>query len=139
VNQPHDRDDQSTEDELREDERKIREDERRVREDARRLREDERELRQDERALREDEEALRGEDAGPFSVIFNKTNVVVLPRRIMTGLQIKAAAIEQGVKIKEDFVLSVVRKGKWDIVGDRDEVRIHEGQKFAAVAPDDNS
>ena len=65
---------------------------------------------------------------------------VTLPGPKATGLQVKEAAIAQGVNIQLDFVLSEEfgeRRSK--IVGDTDEVTLHPGQHFTAVAPDDNS
>lgn len=58
-----------------------------------------------------------------------------------TGRQIKEAAISQGVKIDLGFVLSVEKgnSGHTQVVGDNDEVTVHNGLRFVAVAPDDNS
>lgn len=57
-----------------------------------------------------------------------------------TGLQIKEAAIAQGVKIQISFQLSEkLGDHKTKVIGDTDTVTLHEGQAFAAVADDDNS
>jgi len=56
-----------------------------------------------------------------------------------TGAAVKAAAIAQGVAIQPDFALFRVRDHELDPVGDADVVQIKEGEKFRAVAPDDNS
>ena len=64
---------------------------------------------------------------------------VELPRREVTGLEIKQAAIRQGVEIELNFALSVKRGDRYQPVGDDEPVRPHEGEKFLAVAPDDNS
>ena len=57
-----------------------------------------------------------------------------------TGLAIKRAAIDDGVKIELDFHLSVLRSdGKEDPVGDDESVDVSEGLKFFAVDGDDNS
>ncbi len=64
---------------------------------------------------------------------------VELPERVMTGLEIKEAAIAQGVEIARDFQLSVKRGDRYDVVGDTDEVHVREREDFLAVAPDDNS
>jgi hypothetical protein len=57
-----------------------------------------------------------------------------------TGLQIKKAAIDQGVNIKIDFVLSLeIGDRKTKVIGDNDEITVHPHAKFVAVAPDDNS
>jgi hypothetical protein len=65
---------------------------------------------------------------------------VVLDEKVMTGLEIKQAAIAQGVQIQPDFVLQLQRpNGEYDVIGDRDEVRVHKGMDFTCIAPDDNS
>lgn len=60
--------------------------------------------------------------------------------KVLTGLEIKQAAIAQGVGIEVDFVLSELREhGPARIVGDSDEVKVTKHSKFTAVAGDDNS
>ncbi|HWO59384.1 MAG TPA: multiubiquitin domain-containing protein [Umezawaea sp.] len=71
-------------------------------------------------------------------VTVNRQQVVLDDRR-MTGLEIKRAAIAQGVTISENFQLSVKKGKHYDVVGDTDEVTVREHQEFLAVAPDDNS
>ncbi len=67
-------------------------------------------------------------------------NKVVVPERTLTGLEIKDAAIAQGVNIRRDFVLiHVLPNGKRDTVGDEDPVKVHNGSEFEAIADDDNS
>lgn len=57
-----------------------------------------------------------------------------------TGLDIKQAAIAQGVNIQVSFVLSEeLPNRKTRIVGDNDEVTVNKNSRFVAVAPDDNS
>jgi hypothetical protein len=57
-----------------------------------------------------------------------------------TGLEIKQAAIAQGVNIQLSFVLSEeLPNRKTKIIGDNDEVTVNKNSKFVAVAPDDNS
>jgi len=57
-----------------------------------------------------------------------------------TGLQIKEAAVEQGVSIQVDFVLSEVRgHDRRRVVGDDDLITVNKRSEFVAVAPDDNS
>ena len=57
-----------------------------------------------------------------------------------TGLAIKRAAIDDGVKIELDFHLSVLRDdGKEDPVDDDKSVEVCDGLKFFAVDGDDNS
>ena len=65
---------------------------------------------------------------------------VVLEGEWQTGISVKKAAIEQGVKIKEDFVLSIERGGgKTDLVGDDEKIKIHKDERFLAIENDDNS
>jgi hypothetical protein len=57
-----------------------------------------------------------------------------------TGLQIKQAAIAQGVQIELDFVLyELLPSGERKSVGDTDEVTVTKESTFTAVADDDNS
>jgi hypothetical protein len=57
-----------------------------------------------------------------------------------TGLQIKQAAIAQGVPIQVSFQLSEkLGDHRTRIVGDTDVVAVHEHAAFVAVAEDDNS
>lgn len=57
-----------------------------------------------------------------------------------TGLEIKQAAIAQGVKIELSFVLQEELPNRHTrIVGDHDEVTVTKHSRFVAVAPDDNS
>ena len=57
-----------------------------------------------------------------------------------SGLEIKQAAIEQGVGIKENFVLQQeMPNGTGKVIGDDDKVVIREHLSFTAIEPDDNS
>jgi hypothetical protein len=57
-----------------------------------------------------------------------------------TGLQIKEAAIAQGVNIHVNFVLEQeLANGSSKVIGDSDPVKLHEHLRFTAIAPDDNS
>jgi hypothetical protein len=64
---------------------------------------------------------------------------VDLPDREITGLEIKQDAIGQGVQIQLNFPLSVKVGDHYLPVDDDRQIRVHEGEKFLAVAPDDNS
>ena len=65
---------------------------------------------------------------------------VRLPGPRATGLQIKQAAVSQGVPIQIDFVLSEeIGDRKSRVIGDNDEIAISDRSRFIAVAPDDNS
>ena len=57
-----------------------------------------------------------------------------------SGLEIKQAAIKQGVGIKENFVLQQeMPNGTGKVIGDDDKVVIREYLSFTAIEPDDNS
>lgn len=65
---------------------------------------------------------------------------VTIEKKSMTGLEIKQAAIAQGVSIQESFVLQEeLPNGTSKIIGDSDIVHIHPHLRFTAIAPDDNS
>jgi hypothetical protein len=60
------------------------------------------------------------------------------PKR--TGLEIKEAAINQGVPIKLDFALSeLLANGGTRAVGNSDEVTVNAETRFTAIDVDDNS
>lgn len=63
---------------------------------------------------------------------------VVRPR--VTGLEIKEAAIAQGVPIQLDFVLSEeLGERRTRVIGDRDAVTVNKESRFLAIPNDDNS
>ena len=65
---------------------------------------------------------------------------VVLIGVKQTGASIKKSAIDDGVNIKEDFVLSIeLGDGKTKLVGDDEYIEVHDGQRFLAIENDDNS
>ena len=65
---------------------------------------------------------------------------VVLEGSKQTGSSIKKSAVEQGVNIQTDFVLSIERGGgKTDLIGDNESVVVHPGDRFLAIENDDNS
>jgi hypothetical protein len=65
---------------------------------------------------------------------------VKIERGRRTGLEIKQAAISQGVNIQLDFVLSLeTAGGHTKIIGDTDHVVVRKGQHFTAIDNDDNS
>lgn len=69
----------------------------------------------------------------------NRRQVTVSGPR-QTGLGIKQAALDQGVPIEVGFQLSEqLGPHQTRIVGDTDEVAVHKGSVFFAVAGDDNS
>lgn len=72
--------------------------------------------------------------------IFVNGRKVEMKDKVATGLEIKKAAIKQGVQIQENFILQEeLPNGSSRIVGDGDKVHLRSGLKFTAIAPDDNS
>lgn len=72
-------------------------------------------------------------------IIVNKKPVEMDTNRA-SGLQIKQAAITQGVQIEAEFQLFRLLGGdRRKLIGDTDEIELHKGEKFAATAGDDNS
>ena len=75
----------------------------------------------------------------PFEISVNN-KPVQMDEPLVTGLQIKETAIQQGVSIALDFQLAkVTDDGKQQIVGDTDKVDLGEFKTFVATAGDDNS
>ena len=65
---------------------------------------------------------------------------VRMTKEEVTGLEIKEAAIAQGVNIQPTFVLQQeLPNGSSKIIGDRDKVQLRKHSRFTAIAPDDNS
>ena len=57
-----------------------------------------------------------------------------------TGLEIKQAAIDQGVSIQTSFVLQLhLPNGSSKVIGDKDKIQLSEHLAFTAIAADDNS
>jgi hypothetical protein len=72
-------------------------------------------------------------------ITVNEQPVTVIGSKV-SGLQIKEAAIAQGVQIGLDFQLSEeLPNGRTRIVGDGDIVTVNKHSRFDAVAGDDNS
>ncbi len=77
--------------------------------------------------------------AHTVTVLVNERPVVFHQHQV-TGAEIKATAIAQGVSIQPDFNLFEEKgHGTLKPVGDHDTVRLHQHQEFVATAPDDNS
>jgi hypothetical protein len=65
---------------------------------------------------------------------------VVVEERELTGAEIKAAAIAQGVQIQANFALYLDRaNGTSETVGNDQLVHVHPHMSFSALAADDNS
>lgn len=65
---------------------------------------------------------------------------VTMPERHATGVEIKQAAIAQGVNIQLDFILFRDKgQGRRDPIRDDERIELHRGERFEAVPGDDNS
>ena len=106
-----------------------------IKEDLMRVEEDERRLAEDVGRLEHD----LNETEREISVEVNGTRVVFSNHRV-TGLEIKRAAIEQGATLEIDFQLwRLEGQHKRVQIADNEEAELHEGERFAATTPDDNS
>ncbi|QNE35377.1 multiubiquitin domain-containing protein [Leifsonia shinshuensis] len=77
--------------------------------------------------------------AKSVDVLFNKQQIV-LQQRKYTGLELKEAAIRQGVAIQLTFVLFELKhNGRRTPIGDHDTVQVNKESEFAAMDNDDNS
>ena len=65
---------------------------------------------------------------------------VDLEKKNVTGMEIKQAAISQGIPIQPNFVLlKELGGGNTEVVGDDEKVKVTDESRFAAIHPDDNS
>ena len=86
-----------------------------------------------------DQEVNKVGDDGKVDVTVNDKPVILVGAK-QTGASIKKAAIEQGVNIKEEFVLSIeLGGGKTNLVGDDEYFEVYDGERFLAIENDDNS
>ena len=77
--------------------------------------------------------------SGTCKISVNEQAVTVVGEQ-HTGTSIKRLAIEQGVTIAEDFVLSIEHEPRRTrIVADEEVIVVETGTCFTAVADDDNS
>lgn len=92
--------------------------------------------------------SLSGDGVERFSLKPRPRNVtisvnnrpVTITRGEHIGLEIKQAAIAQGIPIQVDFVLSLEKpNGDAKVIGDHDIHHVHAHDKFTAIADDDNS
>ena len=85
------------------------------------------------------ESVNRSHGAQEIEILVNDWPVTVVGHR-HTGLEIKQAAITQGVPIGLDFVLSIERGPRQtQIIDDDEAVTITRHSRFVAIPDDDNS
>lgn len=77
----------------------------------------------------------------PITVVIHvNRKPVKMAGAVHTGLEIKQAAIAQGVRIQLDFVLSEeLAHGQMRIVGDNERVKLSNKSRFDAIPNDDHS
>ena len=89
--------------------------------------------------MAKDEQVQTVDFDGKIDVLVNDKPVLLQGVK-QTGASVKKAAVEQGVNIKEDFVLSIeLGGGKTKLVGDDEEIEVYAGERFLAIENDDNS
>lgn len=92
-----------------------------------------------ENAMHDQESQSSGKHPKEVEVTVNG-RTVRLPKTELTGLEIKQAAISQGVPIEVGFILQQeLPNGNSRIIGDNDLVKIRPHERFTAIANDDNS
>jgi hypothetical protein len=107
----------------------------RIDDDLERIERGERRLAEDVERLKHDEEGRKGEVD-----FFVNNSPVHLADRNSTGLGIKEAAIAQGVAIQLDFQLWRLESAHKRVQVANDEpITVHDHERFAANAPDDNA
>ena len=80
------------------------------------------------------------QDATKVITVKVNNQAVTFTEHKVTGAQVKATAIAQGVQIQADFALFWKTGGApLKPIGDQDTVELHEGQTFTATPPDDTS
>jgi hypothetical protein len=84
-------------------------------------------------------EERRANDKPVMVLVTVNGQPVKLPDREVIGLEIKQAAIAQDAQLDLGFQLSVKQGNRYKVVGDTDPIRVHRGQEFLLVPPDDNS
>lgn len=108
---------------------------RQIAEDLERIEQDERQLESDVENLEHDLEDRRDQ-----VTIFVNNSPVHIRHREVTGLKIKEAAIAQGVNIDLDFQLWRLEGSHKRVqITDEEKTEVHDEERFAANAPDDNS
>ena len=87
----------------------------------------------------EAKDAQKGPQNHQVEITINKKKVQIEGPRV-TGIQIKEAAIAQGVSIDIAFTLSeVMPSGEHKVIGDHDTIAVNNHSTFIATANDDNS
>jgi hypothetical protein len=85
-------------------------------------------------------EAIAEKKPAKVITITVNAKAVEMEKGKVTGLEIKQAAIAQGVNIQTDFVLfEDLGQGQRRVIGDNDVVNVHPGSSFEAIPHDDNS
>jgi len=76
----------------------------------------------------------------PIIKVFVNNTVCEFADSLQTGQSIKQRAIECGAQITVDFILSIEKPdGNTKVIGNAEEIRIENGQRYIAIPNDDNS
>lgn len=88
----------------------------------------------------EDEEVLATQKDRTIEIIVNKKAVSITQGK-HTGLEIKQAAVDAGLAVQLDFVLTEIHGNSPNrpTIGNGDVVTVHPGSKFSLIADDDDS
>ena len=89
--------------------------------------------------IREEVHEIEAHAHEPFLITVNNKPVKMVGHK-HTGLEIKQAAINEGVRIQLDFVLSEeLEHGRSRIIGDDEDIHVKSGACFEAIPNDDHS
>lgn len=76
----------------------------------------------------------------PTIEVFVNNTACEFTDSLQTGQSIKQRAIECGVQMTVDFILSIEKPdGNTKTIGNADEIRVENGQRYIAIPDDDNS
>ena len=81
--------------------------------------------------------SVQTRDKGPVEISVN--NKAVKIHSPATGLEIKQAALDAGVRIELDFILDLEKGDETVQIGDDQKIDLQDGDKFTAADGDDNA
>lgn len=89
---------------------------------------------------RNDEEVTASQQDRTIEITINKRSVPITQGK-HTGFEVKQAAINAGLQVQLDFVLTEIHGNSPNrpTIGNDDTVNIHPGSNFALIADDDDS
>jgi hypothetical protein len=86
------------------------------------------------------DEMMTAHEDRTIEITINKKPVEIVQGE-HTGREIKQAAIDAGLPVQLDFVLTEIHGGSPNrpTIGNEDTVNVHPGSKFSLIADDDDS